>query len=86
MQTHLAPTTVYLNEAQRKQIKLLSVTMKAPKAEVIRLIIDKGIEVVQKERGGASAKALLALVGLIPKGSGLPQDLSTRHNEYTWDE
>ena len=50
MQTHLAPTTVYLNEAQQKQIKFLSVTMKAPKAEVTRLIIYKGIEVVQKER------------------------------------
>ena len=85
MQTHLAPTTVYLNEGQRKQINLLSVTMQAPKAEVTRLIIDKGIEVVQKERGG-SARALLSLVGLIPKGSGLPKDLSARHNEYTWDE
>ena len=85
MQTNLVPTTVYLNEAQQKQIKLLSVTMKAPKAEVTRLIIDKGIAVIQNERG-ESAKALLSLAGLIPKGSGLPKDLSTRHNEYTWDE
>jgi len=85
MPNTLVPTTIYLNEEQRKQIQLLSLTTRTPKAEVTRLVIDKGIEVVQKERGG-SAHALLALAGLIPKGSGLPKDLSARHNEYTWDE
>jgi hypothetical protein len=85
MHSNLIATTVYLNEEQRKQIQFLSLTTNAPKAEVTRLIIDKGIEAVQKERTG-SAQALLFLAGLIPKGSGLPQDLSERHNEYTWDE
>jgi len=85
MPNNLVPTTVYLNEEQRQQIKLLSLTMKTPKAEVTRLIVNKGIEVVQNERGG-SARTLLALAGLIPKGSGLPKDLSEKHNEYTWDE
>jgi hypothetical protein len=38
-----------------------------------------------KKRSG-SAQALLSLARLIPKESGLPMDLSIRHNEYTWDE
>lgn len=85
MNSNLVPTTVYLNEEQRQQIQLLSRTMNAPKSEVTRLVITKGIEVIQKQRIG-SAQTLLALAGLIPKGSGLPTDLSERHNEYTWDE
>lgn len=32
-----------------------------------------------------STKSLLDLAGVIPKGSGLPADLSKKHNEYTWD-
>lgn len=32
-----------------------------------------------------STKALLDLAGIIPKGSGLPADLSEKHNEYSWD-
>lgn len=32
-----------------------------------------------------STKALLDLAGIIPKGSGLPSNLSEKHNEYTWD-
>lgn len=31
-----------------------------------------------------STKALPSLAGLIPKGSGLPRDLSTRHDDYCW--
>lgn len=32
-----------------------------------------------------STQNLLGLAGIIPKGSGLPADLSAKHNEYTWD-
>lgn len=32
-----------------------------------------------------STKNLLDLSGIIPKGSGLPKDLSIKHDEYTWD-
>lgn len=32
-----------------------------------------------------STKNLLDLAGIIPKGSGLPSDLSEKHNEYAWD-
>lgn len=32
-----------------------------------------------------STKNLLNLAGIIPKGSGLPVDLSEKHDEYAWD-
>jgi len=32
-----------------------------------------------------TTKVLLDLAGIIPKGSGLPVDLSEKHDEYTWD-
>lgn len=32
-----------------------------------------------------STRNLLGLAGIIPKGSGLPDDLSAKHNEYAWD-
>jgi hypothetical protein len=82
MQSNLIPTTVYLNEEQRTRIHLLSRTTNTPKAEMTRLLIDRGIQAVQKERI-SSAQALLNLAGLIPKGTDLPRDLSERHNEYT---
>lgn len=85
MQSNRIPTTVYLSEEQRQQIQRLSLTTQTPKAELTRIVIDKGIEAVKKQQAG-SAQALLALAGLIPPGSGLPVDLSERHNEYTWEE
>ena len=32
-----------------------------------------------------STKALLDMSGIIDKKSGLPSDLSEKHDEYTWD-
>ena len=85
MRGNLFPTTVYLDPEQRKQIQLLSLTTKKPKAEITRQLIDEGLKTIKVQRTG-SAKALLDLAGLIPAGSGLPTDLSEKHNEYAWDE
>jgi hypothetical protein len=85
MRGNLFPTTVYLDQEQRKQIQLLSLTTKKPKAEITRQLIDEGLKIIKVQRTG-SAKALLDLAGLIPAGSGLPNDLSQKHNEYAWDE
>lgn len=32
-----------------------------------------------------STKNLLDLAGIIPAGSGLPKNLSSKHDEYAWD-
>lgn len=44
--------------------------------------LDK-LEKLKALKNKQSTKALLDLAGIIPKGSGLPADLSARHNEYT---
>jgi hypothetical protein len=43
------------------------------------------LEKIRQFKNKQSTKALLDMAGIIPKGSGLPSDLSERHNEYTWD-
>jgi hypothetical protein len=40
--------------------------------------------VLQEARFRNSTKALLGLAGIIPKGSGLPADLSDNHSHYGW--
>lgn len=55
---------------------------KRPQVAIISLEDLHELEAVKYQQ---STKALLDLAGLIPKGSGLPADLSQRHNEYTWD-
>lgn len=85
MRGNLFPTTIYLDPEQRKQIQLLSLTTKKPKAEITRQLIDEGLKTIKVQRTD-SAKALLDLAGLIPAGSGLPKDLSEKHNHYAWDK
>lgn len=58
--------------------------------ELVNKIIDEEVAAVRAEKKKAlenaqSTRNLLRLAGIIPKGSGLPVDLSAKHNEYTWD-
>jgi len=58
--------------------------------KLVDKIIDEEVIAVRTEKKKAlknvqSTKNLLDLAGIIPKGSGLPADLSSKHNEYTWD-
>lgn len=47
--------------------------------------INEGLKTIQTKHS-ASAQALLDIVGSVPEESGLPADLSTNHNKYTWDK
>jgi len=47
--------------------------------------MSEGIKVLQVQHA-SSAQSLLSLVGIIPKGSGLPKDLSVNHDKYAWEE
>lgn len=58
--------------------------------KLVDKIIDEEVIVVRTEKKKVlknvqSTRNLLGLAGIIPKGSGLPVDLSAKHNEYTWD-
>lgn len=58
------------------------VSKKKPQVAIVSL---DDLEELKGLKNKKSTKALLDLAGIIPKGSGLPSDLSEKHNEYTWD-
>lgn len=58
------------------------VSKKKPQVAIVSL---DDLEKLKQLKNKQSTKALLDLAGIIPKGSGLPSDLSHKHNEYTWD-
>jgi len=57
-------------------------SQKKPQVAIISL---DDLEQLKTLKNKQSTKALFSLAGIIPKGSGLPADLSEKHNEYTWD-
>ena len=58
------------------------ISQKEPQVAIISLDDLEKLRVLKNKQ---STKALLDLSGIIPKGSGLPVDLSGKHDEYTWD-
>lgn len=58
------------------------VSQKEPQVAIVPL---EDLEKLRQLKKKQSTKALLDMAGVIPKGSGLPVDLSEKHNEYTWD-
>lgn len=58
------------------------VSQKEPQVAIVSL---DDLEKLKQLKYRQSTKALLNLAGIIPKGSGLPPNLSEKHNEYTWD-
>lgn len=67
-----------------KETKQPAVVMSQRKPQVAIIPLDD-LENLKTFKNKQSTKALLDLAGIIPKGSGLPADLSGKHNEYTWD-
>lgn len=58
------------------------VSKKEPQVAIVSL---DDLERLKALRNKQSTKVLLDLAGIIPKGSGLPADLSAKHDEYAWD-
>lgn len=58
------------------------VSQKEPQVAIVSMDDLGRLETLKNKQ---STKALLDLAGIIPKGSGLPADLSEKHDEYTWD-
>lgn len=58
------------------------ISQKEPQVAIVSL---DDLERLSTLKNKQSTKALLDLAGIIPKGSGLPADLSVNHDEYTWD-
>lgn len=58
------------------------VSRKEPQVAIVSL---DDLERLRALKNRQSTKALLDMAGIIPKGSGLPVDLSDKHDEYAWD-
>lgn len=61
---------------------VIVISQKEPQVAIVSL---DDLEKLKQLKYRQSTKALLNLAGIIPKGSGLPANLSEKHNEYTWD-
>lgn len=86
MRGNLIPTTVYLDRETKRKVDLLALTMKKPKAAIVREALGEGLKVYNPPHNN-SAQALLELaeeVRELLKGEKLPSDLSENHDYYTW--
>ena len=61
---------------------VMVVSQKEPQVAIVSL---DDLESLKQLKYRQSTKALFNMAGIIPKGSGLPSNLSEKHNEYAWD-
>lgn len=69
------------NKVKKTKQPAVVVSKKEPQVAIISL---DDLERLKALKNKQSTKALLDMAGMIPKGSGLPADLSEKHDEYTW--
>lgn len=81
-------TNVYLTEDQEREINRRASAARRAKAEVLREVITKGLQITQPQKSSSTTSFLkLAKIAQIFKGKGTaPKDLSTNLDKYTWDE
>lgn len=70
------------SRVKRTKQPAVVISQKEPQVAIVSL---EDLERLRALKNIQSTKALLDLAGIIPKGSGLPKDLSEKHNEHTWD-
>ena len=69
------------DKVKRTKEPAIVVSQKEPQVAIISL---DDLEKLKVLRNKQSTKALLDLASIIPKGSGLPVDLSENHDDFTW--
>lgn len=67
---------------KRTKQPAIVISQKKPQVAIISL---DDLENLKTLKNKQSTKAILDMAGIISKGSGLPSNLSAKHNEYTWD-
>lgn len=70
------------NRVRNTKQPAVVISKKKPQVAIVSL---DDLEKLRQFKNKQSTKALLDMAGIIPKGSGLPADLSEKHNEYTWN-
>lgn len=71
------------DKVKRTKQPAVVISQKKPQVAIVSL---DDLEQLKALKNKQSTKALLDLAGIIPKGSGLPTDLSEKHDGYTWDQ
>jgi hypothetical protein len=76
-----------IDEETRKQVDVLTRAAGKPENEVLADVVKAGLKAYQPPAPTKGVKALLELAEWAEKNhvSG-PEDLSTNHNKYAWDE
>ena len=70
------------NAVKKTKQPAVVISKKEPQVAIVSM---EDLEKLRQLKNKQSTRALLNLSGIIPKGSGLPADLSKKHNEYGWD-
>lgn len=70
------------NKVKKTKQPAVVISKKEPQVAIISL---DDLEILKILKNKQSTKALLDMAGIIPKGSGLPADLSEKHDDYTWN-
>ena len=81
--SNMIRTQIYLTEEQIRDIKLRAKRENKPEAEVIRGLVNKGLQSPRKARQESTGASLLRLAGIHGKA---PADLSTRVDDYLYGE
>jgi hypothetical protein len=86
MRGNLIPTTVYLDKATKREVDILAIISRKPKAVIMRDALSIGLKNCKSERQD-SKKGLLELVILTRKLNVRgPKDLSKNMDKYLWDK
>ncbi|MCL5018893.1 MAG: hypothetical protein M1426_00215 [Patescibacteria group bacterium] len=70
------------NAVKKTKQPAVVISKKEPQVAIVSM---EDLEELRQLKNKQSTRALLNLSGIIPKGNGLPADLSKKHNEYGWD-
>jgi hypothetical protein len=76
------PVQVYLDKSDRALLKAVAERAALPASEVLRVALRRlAADLPSSDRPGAS---LGALVGALDAATGVPRDLSARHDDYLY--
>jgi hypothetical protein len=76
-------TQVFLTEEQARDIKLRAKREKKHEAEVIRELLNEGLNTARRRKRESTGESLLRLAAIRGKG---PSDLSVRVDDYLYGE
>jgi hypothetical protein len=85
--TFMIRTHFYLTEEQARAIEIKSLRENRPKAQVMRDVVDRGLQTDAPSPRKSAGQGLLELAELGKRlGITGPTDLSTNHDEYLYGD